>query len=94
MDPKAVGTGKSNVNQREIEPDAESIQQAPYPRSPNAGEAKKERPGESIMKSDDPTTAALRYVYPRSILDTILKSTIRLFASNVHAFEFLSGPKQ
>ena len=62
MDPKGTKNLDPKVNQREVSGDAESFVEPPRPRTNSPSKANVERPGESIMNSDDPQTAALRYV--------------------------------
>ena len=60
MDPKDPKSPDPKVNQREVSGDADSFVAPPRPRTNSPGKANVERPGESLMNSDDPQTAALR----------------------------------
>lgn len=63
MDSKATKSSHPTATHHEVSADTDSTLNRSYlPNSNSSGEPKHARPGEDIMKSDDPSTAALRYV--------------------------------
>ncbi len=61
MDSKDTKSSHPKVIHHEVSADTDSTLNHCLPDS-KSGEPKHKRPGEGIMKSNDPSTAALRYV--------------------------------